>query len=380
MSRLGIGTSEERLLDLESLGATAFGADLRPDRPLDLPSCSAAGNRTDVLWVKRSETAMAAPAHQTSGAANILPPPEASPDGFCLTTPPIPPCISSVKIQRIRPHPAVRALGYNPTAVELEPVRQHWEKARSEPLIVTDQGTIIDGHKRWVVARERGIATLPCVMLAISDDEALDQILARASAKNWWKPCRRICLALTREEALREQARENQRAGGRKKDPSTLTTAQHIEVRREIARMAGAGTENVRKVKSILDKGCPLLKQEALRGAISIDAAWKISKLDHDEQMRELGRRASKRRGTKRVKALGRAAANRSECVSEHLRELIGQIRQLSDELTCTGPLEEFRDPGLEWLARMERELNVYESDMAMFRASAPAGETTEAD
>src|ERR1039458_1040646 len=102
MNRLGIGTSEERLLDLESLGATAFGADLRPDRPLDLPSCSAAGNRTDVLWVKRSETAMAAPAHQTSGAANILPPPEASPDGFCLTTPPIPPCISSVKIQRIR--------------------------------------------------------------------------------------------------------------------------------------------------------------------------------------------------------------------------------------------------------------------------------------
>jgi hypothetical protein len=217
-------------------------------------------------------------------------------------------------------------------------------------------------------------------MLAISDDEALDQILARASAKNWWKPYCRICLALTREEALRELARENQRAGGRKKDPSTLTTAQHIEVRREIARMAGAGTENVRKVKSILDKGCPLLKQEAQRGAISIDAAWKISKLDHDEQMRELGRKASKRRGRKRVQALGRAAAIRSECVSEHPRERFGQIRQLFDELTHSGPLEKFRDSGLELLARMERKLDAYESDMEMSRASAPAGETTEAD
>jgi hypothetical protein len=341
-------------------------------------SLEAAGGLPGALL--SGETAMAASVHQTSAAAKLLPFPEASPDGFCLTPPPIPPRISLVKIQRIHLHPAVRALGYNPTAVELEPVRQHWETARSEPLTVTDQGTIIDGHKRWVVARELGIATLPCVMLAISDDEALDQILARASAKNWWKPYCRICLALTREEALRELARENQRAGGRKKDPSTLTTAQHIEVRREIARMAGAGTENVRKVKSILDKGCPLLKQEAQRGAISIDAAWKISKLDHDEQMRELGRKASKRRGRKRVQALGRAAAIRSECVSEHPRERFGQIRQLFDELTHSGPLEKFRDSGLELLARMERKLDAYESDMEMSRASAPAGETTEAD
>jgi hypothetical protein len=323
---------------------------------------------------------MATSVHQTSGAANLLPSLETPPDGFSLTPPPVPPRISPVKIQQIRLHRAVRTLGCYPTAVELEPVRQHWETARSEPLIVTDQGTIIDGHKRWVVARERGIATLPCVMLAISDDEALDQILARASAKNWWNRCRRICLALTREARLSEPARENQRAGGRKKVPSTLTKAQHIDVRREIARMAGVGTGSVTKVKRIFAEGCPLLKQEALRGDISIDAAWKISKLDHDEQKRELGRRASKRRGRKRVQALGRAAAIRSECVSKGRREQLAQIRQLFDELTHSGPLEEFRDPGLESLARMERKLDVYESDMAISRASAPANETTEAD
>jgi hypothetical protein len=159
-----------------------------------------------------------------------------------------------------------------------------------------------------------------------------------------------------------------------------LTKAQHIEVRGEIARMAGAGTGSVTKVKRIYAEGCPLLKQEALRGAISIDAAWKISKLDHDEQKREMGRRASKRRGRKRVQALGRAAAIRSERVSEHPRERFGQIRQLFDELTRSGPLEKFRDPSLELLARMERELDVYESDMAMSRASAQAVETAEAD
>ncbi|MGD0294781.1 MAG: ParB N-terminal domain-containing protein [Terracidiphilus sp.] len=277
-------------------------------------------------------------------------------------------------------HQAVRALDCDPTEVELEQVRQHWEKARSEPLILTHQRTIIDGHKRWVVARERQIATLPCVILKISEDEALDMILARASAKNSWNLCRRIALALTRKEALRERARENQRAGGRKKDPSTLTKAQHTDVRRELARMAGAGTGSVTKFEKIFERGCPLLKQKALRGTIRLHAAWKISKLDHDEQMRELGRRASERRGRKRVQALGRATAIKSERVSEHPRERFGQIRQWFDELTRSGPLEEFRDPGLELLARMERKLDVYESDAAMSRVSAPAGNTAEAD
>jgi ParB-like chromosome segregation protein Spo0J len=289
----------------------------------------------------------------------------ASLEGFCLTPPPVPPRISLLKIERIRPHRAVRAVGCDPTAVELEPVRQHWEKAVSEPLIVTFQGTIIDGHKRLLVARERRIPTLPCVMLAISDDEALEQILARASAKNWWKLYRRIYLALTREEALRERARENQRTGGRKKVPSTLTGAKPIDVRKEIARMAGGGTGSVTKVKRILAEGIPLLKQEALRDAISLDAAWKISKLDHDEQRRELGRRASERRGRKRIQVLGRATGMRSERVRESRRERLAQIRRLLDELTCSAPLQKFRDPSLKLLARMEREFDVYDSDSA---------------
>ena len=150
-----------------------------------------------------------------------------------------------------------------------------------------------------------------------------------------------------------------------RKNPSILTKAQSIDVRRELGRRAGAGTGSVSKVERILAEGCPFLKQEALRDAISIDAAYKISKLDQDEQMRELGRRASKRRGRKRVKALGRAAAVRRESVGERVREIIGQIRQLFDELARSAPLEKFRDPGLELLARMEREIDVYGSEKA---------------
>jgi hypothetical protein len=321
--------------------------------------------RADALGVKRRETAIAVSNQQTSDIAIHKPSREVPPDVFCLTPPPVPPRISFLKTKWIHLHAAVRDLGCNPTAVELEPIRRNWETVRFEHLTVNIHRIIIDGHKRWFVARELGVASLPCVILAISDDEALDQILARASSKNQWNLCRRICLALTREETLHERALENKRAGGRKKDPSTLTGAEHIDVRREIARKAGAGTGSVTKVKQIFAEGCPLLKHEALRGAISIDAAYKISKLDHDEQRRELGRRESKRRGRKRVKALGRAAAIRNECVGEQVREVIGRIRQLFDELARSGPLEKFRDPGLVLLARMERELDVCDLEKA---------------
>ncbi len=335
--------------------------------------------RADAFGVKKSETAIADSVQRSSDAAILMLSREAPRDVFCLTPPPVPPRVSFLKIKKIHRHAAVRDLGCDPTSVELEPIRRNWETVRFEPLTVNINGIIIDGHKRWAVACELRIPTLLCVILEISDDEALDQILARASAKNWWKPCRRIALALTREEALSKLARENQRVGGRTKDPSILAEAQHIDVCREIARMAGTGTGGVRKVKRILAAGCPLLKQEALRGAISIDAACKISKFDNDEQMRELGRRASKRRGTKRVEAQSRAVANGSESVGEHQRDLIGQIRQLSIELTSSRPLEEFRDPGLELLARMERKLDVCDSGLPRPQSSDPADETTEA-
>jgi ParB-like chromosome segregation protein Spo0J len=321
--------------------------------------------RADAFGVKRSETPVADSVQQTSETAIDRHSREVPPDVFCLTPPQVPPRISFVNVKRILLHAAVRALGCNPTAVELEPIRRNWEIVRFEPLTVNIHGIIIDGHKRWLVALELGVATLPCVILGVSDDEALDQILARASARNQWNLCRRIALALTQKDALRERSRENQRSGGRKKDPSILTKAQSIDVRRELGRRSGAGTGSVSKVERILAEGCPLLKNEALRGAISIDAAFKISKLDHDEQKRELGHRESKRRGRKRVKALGRAAAVRSECVGEQVREVIGQIRQLFGGLTRSGPLEKFRDPGLELLARMERELDVCDSEKA---------------
>jgi ParB-like chromosome segregation protein Spo0J len=321
--------------------------------------------RADALEVKSNEVAISLSAQQTSDTEIHMPSREVPPDVFCLTPPPVPPRISFVKTKRILPHAAVRDLGCNPTAVELEPIRRNWETARFEPLTLNIHGIIIDGHKRWLVALELGVTTLPCVILAISDDEVLDQILARASAKNQWNLCRRIALALTQKDALRERSRENQRSGGRKKDPSILTKAQSIDVRRELGRKAGAGTGSVSKVERILADGCPLLKQEALRGAISIDAAYKISKWDHDEQKRELGRRESKRRGRRRVKALGRAAAVRNKSVGEQGREVIQQIRQLFDELARSGPLEKFRDPGLDLLGRMERELDVCDSEKA---------------
>jgi ParB-like chromosome segregation protein Spo0J len=325
------------------------------------------------------ESASVAPVQPSSILATGASPPDPPPDALRLTPQPILPKIASVKIQTLRLHPAVRALRCNPTAVELEPVRQNWQAALAEPLTVTRRGTIIDGNKRWAVALEHRVSTLPCLILAISNDEALDQILARAATKNWLNRYRRIRLALTLEEALRNRARENQRAGGRKKGPSTLTKAQQIDVRREIAQKAGASTGSVTKVKQILAAGSPLLKQEAQRDGISIDAAWRISKFDHDEQKRQLGRRASERRGRKRTRDLARAAHNGNAPVGPNREGRVAQIGQLLDEITRSGPLAKFRDQVRELLAYMERELDAYDSTKAKPNVSDPTDSIAQA-
>ena len=62
----------------------------------------------------------------------------------------------------------------------------------------------------------------------------------------------RIELALDLEPHLKDHALLNRQAGGRLKGLSTLTTAEKVNSRKEIARVAQVSVGNVHKVKHIL--------------------------------------------------------------------------------------------------------------------------------
>jgi hypothetical protein len=98
----------------------------------------------------------------------------------------------------------------------------------------------------------------------------------------------RILLALDLELWFREQARVNQSAGGRSKGSSTLTEAERVDVRSEIAAAAGVSVGNVTKVKQVITNACTEL-QEALRsGEISIHRAWLWREMSSENQRRAL--------------------------------------------------------------------------------------------
>ncbi len=98
----------------------------------------------------------------------------------------------------------------------------------------------------------------------------------------------RILLALDLEPSLQEKGRSNQRTGGLNKGSSTLTKAVRVDVRAEIAAVAGVSAGNVAKVKQLIAAASPDLLQAVRVGQVSIHRAWLWSKEPSDQQRRRL--------------------------------------------------------------------------------------------
>jgi hypothetical protein len=98
----------------------------------------------------------------------------------------------------------------------------------------------------------------------------------------------RTLLALNLEPFLRKQAEANQRTGGENKNISSLTEAERLDVRSEIAAAAGVSTGNVTKVNQLRKTAHPKVEQVLRAGEISIHRAWKWSRLSLQQQLREL--------------------------------------------------------------------------------------------
>jgi hypothetical protein len=153
-----------------------------------------------------------------------------------------------------------------------------------------NDGYIIDGHARWELARHQKRETLQCLAYEVSEAEALQWILRTHQRSNGLSAFQKILLALDLEPSFQEKARSNQRAGGQHKASSNLKEADKLDVRREVAAVAGVSVGNVSKVKHLkLSAHTELL--EALRtGEISIHRAWFWSRESPEMQREACGR------------------------------------------------------------------------------------------
>ena len=156
------------------------------------------------------------------------------------------------------------------------------------PLLTTKDGLILDGHTRWELALQEGRFSVACIEYALTDEQALMVMLDQYRRADRLNAFCRIVMALALEPHWRAQARERQRQGGSGPLSPTLTKADAIDVRAEIARAAGVGAGNVTKVKQLLETATPAVRNALRRGEISIHLAWQWRQLGPDQQNEQL--------------------------------------------------------------------------------------------
>ena len=205
-----------------------------------------------------------------------------------------------VPIDRLRPHPSYVRHRLSVDACKLSALAGRGDRAFCDPITITRDRIVIDGYARWELAKRTGRLMLDCFEHEISSEDALEELIRTHCASRGLTDFVRIELALDLEPHFQEKAQMNQQAGGQGKGLSKLTIAQRVDTRREVARLAGVSSGNVRKAKSILKHACPSLLQAAREEEVSINLADKWC-LEPEGQQQEYLRRMRIERGIKRT-------------------------------------------------------------------------------
>lgn len=203
------------------------------------------------------------------------------------------------------PHPTLIRLHIVPSAPDLSKTIEQRDHAIREPLTITQDGYILAGHARWEVARTQGEMTLPCHQVDMTEEEGLAWLIRKHQRSHGINDFSRILLTLELEPWLRERARSNQRAGGQLKGSSNLTEAERIDVRIEIATIAGVSVGNVTKVKSLMQKATPEVLEALRNGEASIHCS-SIWLKDPEKQFDQLTLHHSIRGITRTIRTLQR--------------------------------------------------------------------------
>ena len=173
----------------------------------------------------------------------------------------------------LRPHSTYQALCAPIAATRVRRVAQQRGQIR-EPLVTSREATILDGHARWQVALDREQPSLPCLEYDVTEDEALQMVIQQHRASEGLNDFCRIVMALELEPVFKERSPRSRPVTGGRRLSSNLTNAEHRDVRKAIARVAGVATGNVTKVKQLLGTVVPEVRERLVRGEVRIHRAW----------------------------------------------------------------------------------------------------------
>jgi hypothetical protein len=197
--------------------------------------------------------------------------------------------------KQLQMHRALEALGWSAAKDEFMLEARLKNQSVPEPIVITENGTILAGFGRWRVALFEGQDQVPCLIYPLTDEEVLPFILAYHRPRQGWNDFVRIRLALTQKSGFQQKALANMRDGGKCKGLTNLLEADRVNVCRQIADLADTGTTNVGKVETILCKAHPNIIAALQNGWLKIHPAWSWCKLSKIGQLDEFARYEEKR-------------------------------------------------------------------------------------
>jgi hypothetical protein len=197
-------------------------------------------------------------------------------------------------------HPALEKVGWVGLVDELNDAARSAIHPIHDPILIATDGTVLAGFGRWRLAVFEQVPEIYCIEHPLSADNSLAFMLTHHQTQRGWNAFVRIRLALTLKFSLQQAALNNMRFGGKYKGLANLPEAQHVDVRQQVADMAGVCPRNVANVETILEIAHSTLIEALGNGTLKINRAMQLCKLPRPEQLVEFIR-YSEERATNRV-------------------------------------------------------------------------------
>lgn len=192
------------------------------------------------------------------------------------------------EVSKLKIHPELRKCGCVPSEEQIVSMQRAGRALFDSPLEITPGGHVIDDGARLMIAERLGIEKVTCVVRVLNAREALKAIIQKSFQKSWLNDFRRVELALSIKELLREEWQIRQaaekcaaKAGD---DLQNFAGDCYFDIRKEISNLTGVSPFNVSKVQLILSEGCARVVDGSRFGKISIHLAWKLSGKSQDSQ------------------------------------------------------------------------------------------------
>jgi len=143
------------------------------------------------------------------------------------------------------------------------------------PIVVNNDGVILDGHHRYKACQELGIKIEPYETVTKEFEDKLHEkmfVIDCNLTRRQLNDFQRTELALKSKPILEEIVKQNESQGG--KGDRNLTPLGRVD--EQIGQRAGVSRDTVRKVEKIAEKASEEVKQSLRAGQMSINEAIKL--------------------------------------------------------------------------------------------------------